>query len=741
MLELTIYGRGGQGGVTLAKLIAEAYFLKGFYVQAFGVYAAERSGAPLQAYVRIDEQEITNHNQITEPDGVIVLDRTLIGERILTGLKREGWLIFNTPQSPLDFSGTFTGRCLATIDATAVAVAHGLGSRTVPIVNTTVFGAAARMLALTFQEAEASLAALKFSDPNVTSCRRAFDTVQIEHMRGEPTILTAPAAPARVAHLLDDGVGAPPGLLTGSWATRHPHRRHLTPPCNHACPAGNDVQAFLAAAASNDFDKAMEVLSETSPFPGVCGRVCPAPCMDACNRATLDENVNVRELERYAADHGHRRVRPQRQRPQRLAVVGSGPAGLSAAYHLARLGYPVTIFEAGDELGGVMRTGIPAYRLPRHVLDRDIDFILDHGVEPRFAHRVSRAELLDLSHEYAAVFVATGLQGSRSLELGNGDGGCADRIVQGIDFLDRARSRKLLLDGERIVVVGGGNTAVDAARTARRLGALSVHMVYRRTRKEMPAIPDEITACEEEGIAIDELVLPVRIRRNGVRMLLTCLRMKLGPPDASGRPSPVPETTDDAYFDLTCDRVVLALGQSPDLAILPEGSEVREDGTLLGLSGAPVFCGGDFAVNEGTVAAAIGSGHNVALHIHRTLSGEDLLPAPQAPIARPDVLTFHVFSRSQRHHGGTIAQALRRRTFCEVHTGLDDDPNHGVAVAEAQRCLSCGVCNACDRCVHYCPDGILHRDEDGYVFDYDYCKGCGVCATACPRGVIYMTEL
>ncbi len=741
MTELTIFGRGGQGGVTLAKLVAETYFLRGLYAQAFGVYAAERSGAPVQAYVRIDEQEITNHNEIRRPDHVVVLDRTLIAPRVVVGHKTSGWVILNSPEPPAAFQDTFPGRQVATIDATAIAAENGLGTRTVPIVNTTMFGAVGRVLGMPIADIEAALAELKFAGPNLVSARQAFETVAMEELTGEARE-APPLQPAdRIADLLDPTVGLAPALRTGNWASRRPNRRQLTPPCNNACPAGNDVQSFVAAVAKEDHNAALEILLESSPFPGVCGRVCPAPCMEACNRRGFDESVNVRELERYAADMGRRERFITVPREEAVAVIGSGPAGLSAAYHLARLGYQVTVVEAQQELGGVMRTGIPTYRLPRNVLDREIEFIVAHGVKTLTGHRVSRAEFVDFSRRFAAVFVATGLQEARSLDLGVDLGGSTNRIEQGIAFLDRARGGTAFVRGERVVVVGGGNTAIDAARSARRLGAARVSVVYRRSRQEMPAIAEEIDAALEEGVSIHELVAPVHLRDNEASLYLTCQRMRLGEPDESGRARPVPETTEDAFFDVPCDRVILALGQSADLSIIPEGSEIRENGVLLGLAGAPVFCGGDLAANEGTVSAAIGSGRRAALHIHRTLSGEDLFPPHPEPVAGPEAITTHVFTHASSHRGQSIEMPLRRRTFAEVHTGFSAAAGGELAAEEASRCFSCGVCNSCDRCRQYCPEGILSRDTNGYRFDYDYCKGCGVCAAQCPRGVIYMAEL
>jgi 2-oxoacid:acceptor oxidoreductase gamma subunit (pyruvate/2-ketoisovalerate family) len=738
MMEMTIYGRGGQGGVTLAKLIATAYFLRGKYVQAFGVYAAERSGAPLQAYVRVDEEEITNHNQIQSPDHVVVLDRTLIALRVLTGLKKDGWIILNTNQAPDELVKMFSGRRVATIDATSIAVQNGLGTRTVPIVNTTILGAAGRVLDLNLDDILAALEELKFGGPNVAVAKQAYGAVQMKKLPGVSAKAPRTGPGGKIAGILDEDVGGMPTIQTGDWATRQPLRRQWTPPCNDGCPAGNDVQGFVAAVAKKDCDKALQIILKTSPFPAVCGRVCPAFCMEACNRRLYDESVNIRELERYAAQHGRRPEPTKPWRAEQIAIVGSGPAGLSAAHHLARLGFPVTIYDAEAELGGVMRTGIPSYRLPREVLDEEIGYILDHGVTAKTGQRIDRPALLELTRQYAAVFIATGLQELRALKLGPEEEKFA---IQGIDFLDRVRGGEESLEGLHVVVVGGGNTAMDAARSAKRIGAKTVRVIYRRTRGEMPAIKEEIEEALEEGIVLSELVAPVHLRNDGAGPVLTCQRMRLGEPDESGRPRPIPETSEDAFFDLACDRVILALGQSSDLSILPEGTEIRHGEALLGLTGAPVFAGGDFATNDGTVTAAVGSGRKAAMHIHRMLTGEDLFPSAPPPVAKPEIVVTQFFTHAPRRKDQVIPPELRRRSFTEVRHGYDAEGGSQAALAEAERCFSCGVCNECDRCKTYCPEGILLRDGDGYRFDYDYCKGCGVCSTQCPRGVIYMAEL
>ena len=748
MIEIRIHGRGGQGGVTLAKLIATSRFLTGQSVQAFGLYAAERSGAPVQAFCRYADEPITNRNLIYEPDHIIVLDPTLISAQISAGLKAGGWILLNTAQAPGDFADEFSHSRIATVDATAIARDNDLGTRSVPIVNTALAGAAGRMLGIPLAEIVAALEHLGFKGTNITAAERAFSEVRLFDTPRDPVTaedFTVPASTARGHSLLDSASMAPPAIKTGQWATEQPRRQQMIPPCNHICPAGNNVQGFLDALAHDKTDEALDILLRSTPFPSICGRACPAPCMDNCNRIEIDGAVNVRQLERFAGDNGNVTLAPPTRRDEEVAIVGSGPAGLTAAYHLARLGYGVTVFESAPEIGGLLRSGIPEFRLPDDVVDREISRILDLGVAVETDHRIDRTALLELAGRHDAVLVATGQQALRDLQLGmNG----ADAVVQGIDFLDHVHQNHVRVDGEDVVVIGGGNTAMDAARSALRLGAASVRVVYRRTRDEMPAIPEEIDEALEEGVVIDYLTQPVSLRdepTDGVRRhyTLTCRRMALGDPDESGRRSPREVPGSD--FDLACHRIILALGQSPDLSVFPEGTEVREGTELLGLLETPVFAIGDLATREGTVAAAIGSGRRSAARIHTVLSGEALPITEHADAARDvdiwkdeviraDAMKLHLFERQAGVEGESLPVSQRRSTFDEVHMGLETP-------AEAARCLSCGVCNECDHCVTYCPEGMLKRVGHRLEFDYTYCKGCGICAAECPRNVIVMSHL
>ncbi|MDP2955644.1 MAG: 2-oxoacid:acceptor oxidoreductase family protein [Longimicrobiales bacterium] len=750
MVEIRIHGRGGQGGVTLAKLIATSRFLQHQSVQAFGLYAAERSGAPVQAFCRFDDEVITDRNLIYEPDHVVVLDPTLVGPAIVAGLKPGGWILLNTDQDAVSFAELYPGNRVATVDTTGIARRHGLGTRSVPIVNTAMAGAVARILGIPLDQMLAALDHLGFGGANVNAASDAHAGVAMRDSWEPLDATPGDARPdlfERSPSFLTGAGGDMPTVMTGQWASEQPKRQQYVPPCNHVCPAGNDVQGFLHALAQERTDDALEILLRTTPFPAICGRVCPAPCMASCNRISLDGAVNVRELERFAGDQGNVTLVAAERRDARVAVIGSGPAGLAAAYHLALFGYGVTLYEAGSTLGGLLRTGIPGFRLPDDVLDREVDRILDLGVEVVTGVFIGRERLLAVAKSHDAVLVATGLQELRSLRIGVGDD---DLVVQGIDFLDQVSSGVApRMDGEDVVVVGGGNTAMDAARSSLRLGAHSVRVVYRRSRNEMPAIREEVDEALEEGVVMDFLTLPVAIQRMsqadgdlGEQHLL-CRRMRLGEPDASGRRSPVDVPGSD--FALGCHKVILALGQSPDLSVFPEGTEVREGARLLGLLETPVYAVGDLATNDGTVAAAIGSGRRAALHIHQTLTGEVVVTGEETrvrsdvdewhdEVIRADALRLHLFERHPAESGPAIGFRRRTTTFDEIHQGL---PN----ASEAKRCLSCGVCNECDLCVTYCPEGVLKRVGHDLVFDYAYCKGCGICVTECPRNVVFMSHL
>lgn len=516
---------------------------------------------------------------------------------------------------------------------------------------------------------------------------------------------------------------------TGSWRYLRPIYDPKKPPCNHACPAGNDIQGFIALITKERFREAWELLRETNPFPAITGRVCHHPCELECNRRQFDEPLSIRLLERLAADEGYKegfQIPLIEPRPERVAIVGSGPAGLSCARFLALKGYRVTVFEAEREPGGMLRLGIPEYRLPREVLDREISLVERLGVEIKTGVRVGEDVGLPELNDYDAVFLATGLSKSRELEI---PGIEAEGVLHGLEFLKRVNLGEPVELGKRVAIIGGGNTAMDASRVALRLGKEPV-VIYRRTRAEMPAIPDEIEAAEEEGIEFVFLAAPVEViaidgRMNGIRLV----RMELGEPDESGRRRPIP--VEGSEFEMEFDNLILAIGEEADLSFLPQGTALSE-----GRVDGKIFAGGDVATGAGTVVEAIASGHRAAETIHRYLQG-----LPEPPVQEPVVVPFErintdYFDHRPRVHGPVLAVPERIRNFDEVERGFSREEG----ILEAQRCFSCGTCDQCDNCITYCPDVAISRQGDEYEVNYDYCKGCGICAEECPRWVIDLVE-
>jgi len=541
---------------------------------------------------------------------------------------------------------------------------------------------------------------------------------------------------------------------TGSWRYVRPLYVDKTPPCNDACPAGEDIVGYLGLIRQGRYREGWELIMQENPFPGVCGRVCPHPCESQCNRTRLGGAIAIHVQERFLADWARERrlkgLRGMTSDPSApsVAVVGSGPAGLSCAYHLARRGYPVTVFEAQDKPGGMMRL-IPEYRLPHQVLDHEIALIESLGVEIRTGVRLGRDLSLDDLQGYQAIFLAVGQSVSRRLGVRGEE---AVGVLHGIEFLRRLdRGEKPSL-GSRVAVIGGGNTAMDAARSARRLGA-EVFILYRRSRHEMPASDEEIEEALAEGIQIEYLTAPVEVLTKEGRVSgLKCTRMQLGEPDESGRRRPMP--VPGSEYTIAVDTVIPALGQVADLSFLGRGIKTERESIVIDDSGAttclPIFAGGDVATGYGTVTHAVGSGKRAALAIDRWLRGESLDGFP--PLDRnvhavprdmdPTVVGFEdlnlaYFEEAPRPRQSQAPASERVRDFTEVNQGFAEE----MAVAEAARCFSCGTCNQCDNCLIFCPDVAIQRNgERPYVFNYDYCKGCGICFTECPRRAISFEE-
>ncbi len=528
-------------------------------------------------------------------------------------------------------------------------------------------------------------------------------------------------------------VGSSLANRTGDWRSERPVYVRRTPPCSHACPAGEDIQAWLAEAEDGGagYEKAWRTLVADNPLPAVMGRVCYHPCETACNRAQLDEAVGINSVERFLGDEAIRAgwafAPPPAATGKRVLVIGAGPSGLSVAYQLARRGHHVTIREQAPKPGGMMRYGIPAYRLPRDVLDAEIERILALGVELRCGERVDDLATAMREGAYDATFLAVGAHVARHAEI---PGGTAGHIVDAVSLLQGLEEGERPRLGRRVVVYGGGDTALDAARSAQRLGTEPI-IVYRRTRERMPAHPTELAEAEEEGIAFRWL--STIAAADGGRLKLE--RMAL---DATGFPRPTGE-----YEELDADTIVLALGQDADLRLLEglDGIEtadhtVRVDEAMM--TGHPgVFAGGDMVPADRMVAVAIGHGRRAARCIDGWLAAR---PAPREPpveLAGYEHINPWYYTDAPRAVQGQLAAIRRQTTFEEVVHGLDESS----ALYEARRCLSCGNCFSCDNCYGVCPDdAVIKPGPDGapYAFDLDYCKGCGLCVTECPCGAIEM---
>jgi NADPH-dependent glutamate synthase beta subunit-like oxidoreductase len=518
----------------------------------------------------------------------------------------------------------------------------------------------------------------------------------------------------------------------GPVRDRRPVYVDLLPPCNAGCPAGENIQAWLAHAEAGRHEQAWRQLTADNPLPAIHGRVCYHPCEAVCNRASLDSAVSIHSVERFLGDLAHDRGwtfdRPGRRTGKRVLVVGAGPSGLSAAYHLARLGHEVEIADAGDAPGGMMRYGIPAYRLPRDVLDAEIARIEALGVRITRGHRVTDLEAERREGRFDAAFVAVGAHLSKRVDIPARDAG---RIVDALSFLRSVASGERPVIGRRVAVYGGGNTAMDAARTARRLGANDALIVYRRTRAQMPAHEEEAQEAEREGVTINWLRTITAF--DGPELTVEAMEL-----DETGFPRPT-----GRLETLAADTVILALGQDADTGFLQNlpGVEFAKDGTVqvspAMMTGCPgVFAGGDMVPAERTVTVGVGHGKKAARNIDAWLLG-----ATEASQAKHDTVAFGqlnlwYFGDAARRQQPEEAPEQRTADFSEVVGGLSEQQ----AVYEAQRCLSCGNCCECDGCLGACPEDAVIKLGPGhrYEFDYGKCTGCAVCYEQCPVHSIEM---
>lgn len=528
---------------------------------------------------------------------------------------------------------------------------------------------------------------------------------------------------------------------TGSWRYLRPRYQECPAPCQTACPAGTDIPRILHLVGESKLEEAYRTIRLTNPLPGVCGRVCPHPCEASCNRSLFDEPAAIQSVERYIADHFHdyREYTNSGIRNSRVAVVGSGPAGLSCAYFLAGERVETHLFEAHQQAGGMLRFGIPRFRLPADVLDREIQQIAMRGVEFHLGCPIGQDLSLDrLRQSFDAVFLATGAHQSRSLGI---EGETGARVFSGLSFLRQINSGRPLQIGKEVLVVGGGNTAIDCARASLRLGSRPI-VLYRRRQSEMPAIEDEIREAREEGIQFIFLASPVQFCDVDGGLQATFLRMRPGATDSSNRSRPVP--IPGSEFNLFADSVITAIGEQADLALL---SKKDRDRIEAGSRAVPsqlvregLFLGGDARTGPGTVVEAVAAGRSAAFEILQYLNLEPLhigeRKFERAGSVTPDSINLDYFTHAPRARVARVPARQRSLGFEEVIRGMTADQ----ALSEARRCFSCGFCNLCDNCRIFCPETAVFRTDSGYRIDLDYCKGCGICATECPRGVITLEQ-
>ena len=553
---------------------------------------------------------------------------------------------------------------------------------------------------------------------------------------------------------------------TGTWKFAEPRFVDRISPCNQQCPAGEDITGYMYLAGQGKFEKAWRLIMAENPFPAIMGRVCFHTCEEQCNRKDHDEAVSIHTVEcfigDYALTHGFTISDIQPDKNKKVAIVGAGPGGMSAAYHLRRMGYTVTLFDAHQSPGGVMQYGIPSYRLPRTILDGEIKRLYDIGIEFTMGVRVGTDITWNsLENQYDAIFIAIGAWEETYLDI---EGIEKQGIFNALDFLHEINLRNNPSIGKKVCIIGGGNSAIDCARSSRRLGA-EVTIIYRRTEREMPAHPEEIEMAKEEGVQFLFLAAPRRISGNANITGITLEKMELGEMDNSIRRRPLPT---GETFPIACDGMILAIGEAPHMADLPD-SLSKENGFVatdqMGRTNhSKIFAGGDIIDIPHTVTHAIGSGKRAAIAIDQFLEGrnteEDSLAqfrwgakgnvsvgrmqgAPQFVRRNPtsEIIDYtgmnpFYFDHRQRVKQNKIAINERLKGFQEVIK----PPSQEEAVSEAQRCFNCGSCTECGNCYIFCPDNAIKVDPGGYGYcaDMEYCKGCGICVNECPRGAMRM---
>ena len=521
---------------------------------------------------------------------------------------------------------------------------------------------------------------------------------------------------------------------TGALRTRRPKYVDFLPPCNDACPAGENIQAWLALAQDGQFKAAWQELVRDNPMPAIHGRVCYHPCEDVCNRVHTDSAVSIHAVERYLGDlaleNGWTLVKPDKLSGKKILIIGAGPSGLSAAYHLTRKGHTVIMHEAGPVAGGMIHFGIPKYRMPREELQAEIQRIEDMGVEIVLNHRVDDVLAEKEAGQFDAVFVAVGAHISKKIDIPSRDAG---KMLDAVSFLNSANEGERPKLGRRVAIYGGGNTAMDAARTAKRLGVDEAIIIYRRDRSSMPAHDFEAEEALEEGVKINWLRTIKSIDESTFKVEV----MEL---DENGRPQPTGE-----FETLEVDSLILAIGQDSDTGFLEKipGIEFKSDQTVIVgenmMTGHPgIFAGGDMVPSDRSVTIAVGHGKQAARHIDAYLEGRTYERGPRHELVGHEKLQLWYRTSAPQVEQEQLPIAERQSGFDEIMQNLPEAD----ALFEAKRCLSCGNCFECDGCYGACPEGAIIKLGPGkrYRYNFDLCTGCAVCYEQCPCHAIDMID-
>lgn len=747
MMEIKLIGSGGQGAVVAGKLLGITASKSGQQTQSFSSFGYSRRGGTTESYVRISEEKIRIHTKMYEHDYLVLMGEELTKDRkVISGLKENGVILINSRHAPEYFSslGSFG---MVTVDADHIALNAGLRlSSGIPIINTAILGAIAGIIPLiSIEQLAEAIREVKIPDAekNVEAAKEAYHRVRLQLTGTAVTEIKGEEVPKIDVEQL-------------------PVYQTRISSCEANCPAGEAIRTTLSLIQNSRFEEALESIRAENPFPGICGRICFHPCETHCNRNEFDESLSTCALERAAFDYADQKaVRNPTKRAKtrrKVAVIGSGPAGMACAYFSAIMGHDVTVFEALAVLGGIPKVGIPTYRLPRDVVDREMREIVDLGIEVRLNTEVGKEiSFEDIAEKYSASFIASGAHHSTRLNI---PGESTKGVMLGLDFLKDVAFGKDTDLGAKVAVIGGGNTAVDAARTAKRLGAKEVSIIYRRSRDEMPAYREEVAAAEAEGVRVLYLTMPVKIHTNRERIeKLECVKAKLSGKDKDGRSRS--ERIDGTNFMVTVDTVIAALGETLEAPFLPNA--IKMEGGLIKVdywgrtSMEGVYAGGDATTLSRSVVDAIASGKRAALGIDLFLANSNEKKAEVFKKEESGAISFsrysagnyrngnsgvvsftdlntNYFSKSPRNRGAELPAEMRSSNFNEVRLGLTRDE----AISEAKRCFQCGHCDLCGNCYTFCPDVAIMFEEKtcSFSIDREGCKRCGICIEECPRNAI-----